>query len=236
VTKYEGMFKMATVAAPQPQTIEPDQVILPEVSWETYCRLRDAEGNDSIRMIYLDGSLTLMAPAFEHEGPNQLLGQLVRAVMTVMGLEMRGIGSVTLRRQIQPDKGVGKEPDVAFYLGEDELRIRGRRKLDLDIDPPPTLAIEVDHTRNSTPALTVYARLGVREVWRFSVPKQSVWIGCLDGQTYRGVDRSVVLPRLTPTLILEALDRFEVGDLGELGWFEWVKAWTQALPEPEAAP
>ena len=222
---------MATVTAPKLQIIEPDQVILPEVSWETYRRLRDAVGNDSIRMIYLDGTLTLMSPALRHDRPSRLLEQLVRGVAAGLGMKLMSIGSATLRRAEVPGGGVGKEPDIAFYLGDDERRMRLREDLDLAADPPPTLAIEIDNTRNSAPALTVYARLGVPEVWRYSVSKRSIWMGRLDGSTYQEVARSVALPKLTPALVREALDRFQVGDFDDNDWFEWVKVWIRALAE-----
>ena len=225
---------MTTINAPTLQNTDYDLVILHDVSWETYCRLNDEESNDSIRMTYLDGDLILMSPLLRHDGNSQLLGQLVRAVMTVMGSELRAIGSATLRRAATPGRkwGAGKEADCAFYLGESERRIRGRENLDLNIDPPPDLAIEVEHTNELTAqAMAVYAHLGVPEVWRFRAVERSISINRLDGTTYREVDRSVALPKLTPVLILEALDRFEVGDFDELGWFEWLKAWLQTLPE-----
>ena len=222
---------MATVAPPLP-IIERNRVTLEDVAWGTYCALRDAEANDHVRMTYLDGSLTLMSPAYVHDGGSELLGQLIRAVATVQGLTLRGVGSVTMRRPAPGrGKGVGKEADTSFYFGDDERRMRGCRDLDLSIYPPPNLAIEVDNTRDSAASLPIYARLGVPEVWRYSVRERSLWIGRLDGDSYREVARSVALPRLTPALILEALDRYEAGDLDELAWFEWAKDWARALPE-----
>jgi Uma2 family endonuclease len=42
----------------------------------------------------------------------------------------------------------------------------GRRRLDLRTDPPPDLAIAVDVSHSSLNRLTVYAALGVPEIWR----------------------------------------------------------------------
>ena len=153
---------MATATAPTLQSREADQILLHDVSWDTYCQLNDAERNFSVRMTYLDGELTLMSPLLRHDGNSQRLGQLVRAVMTVMGSELRAIGSTTLRRQGKPGpkKGAGKEADSAYYLGESERRIRGREELDLSVDPPPDLAIEVENTSElAEVAMAVYARL-----------------------------------------------------------------------------
>src|SRR5207253_2727623 len=53
-----------------------------------------------------------------------------------------------------------------FYLASWE-RIKGKRVLDFENDPPPDLAIEIDMTSDSLPRLPIYAALGVPEVWRF---------------------------------------------------------------------
>ena len=229
---------MATTIAPTLQKMEYCLIVLHDVSWETYCRLNDEESNDSIRMTYLDGDLALMSRRLRHDMPIELLGQLVRAVTAGLGIRIMGVRSTTLRREAAPGqkKGAGKEADCAFYLGESERRIRGRENLDLNIDPPPDLAIEVEHTNELTAqAMAVYARIGVPEVWRFRVAEQAVVINRLVGDTYEEVARSVALSQLTPARITEALDRFEVGDFDENAWYEWVKAWVQSLPEPDAA-
>ena len=56
----------------------------------------------------------------------------------------------------------------------------------------------------------------------------------LAGQGYVEVGRSVALPRLTPALVLHALDVFDEGEMDENAWFEWVKVWAIALPDAPA--
>ncbi len=46
--------------------------------------------------------------------------------------------------------------------------MRGKLKIDLKLDPPPDLAIEIDVTNSSIDKMTVYADLKVPEVWRFA--------------------------------------------------------------------
>jgi len=230
------MFKMATVTAPKLQAIEPDQVVLHEISWGMYCQLREEEANHSVRMTYLDGDLLLISPEMRHDHPVELLGLLIRGVTAGLGQEIMGIRTTTLRLVADPGqkKGAGKEADAAYYLGDNERRMRRREDLDLHVDPPPDLAIEVENSRSVTAvAMTVSARLRVPEVWRYRLADRSIIICCLDASTggYVVADQSRALPRLTPALILAALDRYEVGDLGENGWFEWVKDWARKLPE-----
>jgi Uma2 family endonuclease len=210
-------------------------VTLVNVDWETYCKLRDEPANDRVRMSYLDGTLTLMSPALRHDKGAEVLGVLIRAVTKGFGLEVLGTRSTTLRRPgDDPARGSGKEPDTAFYIGESERRMRKKEELDLTLDPPPDLAIEVDNTGDSEASLPTYARLGVPEVWRYDVRGGSLWFGRLEGDSYAEVARSVCLPRLTPSLVLEALGVLDQGEMGENAWHEWVKAWARGLPEVPA--
>jgi Uma2 family endonuclease len=224
-------------AAPSVEPVPRNSVTLQGVDWETYCRLRDEPRNERVRMSYLDGELTLMSPDLIHDEGAEVLGLLVRGVTSGLGLEIKGIRTSTLRRGTAPRKGSGKEPDNAFYIGENERPMRNLKKkgkLDLAVDPPPDLAIEVDNSRDSEAALPIYARLGVPEVWRYDVQDGSLWFGRLEGDSYREVDRSACLPRLTPALVLEALGVFDEGEMGENAWHEWVKAWARNLPEAPA--
>ena len=43
-------------------------------------------------------------------------------------------------------------------------RVRGKSRLDLSMDPPPNLVIEIDITSSSIEKLPIYALLGVPEV------------------------------------------------------------------------
>ncbi len=204
------------------------------VDWETYCQLRDEPANDRVRMSYLDGTLTLMSPEYVHDQGAELIGLLLRGGTSGLGLTIMGIRTTTLRKGKARRKGAGKEPDNAFYIGANERRMRRKKSLDLAIDPPPDLAIEVDHTNDSRLALPIYARLGVPEVWRLEIPGHRLWFGRLEGEAYVEVDRSVALPRLTPALVLHSLDVFDDGEMDENAWFDWVKAWALTLPEGPA--
>ncbi len=113
------------------------------------------------------------------------------------------VGTTTLRKEGRgPLQGAGKEPDEGFFLGDDVARIRGKTILDLSIDPPPTLALEVDNTANSEAALPTYARIGVPEVWRFDADRAFPLVRAPRRGHYDEIGRSLGLPRLTPTLVL----------------------------------
>jgi Uma2 family endonuclease len=56
------------------------------------------------------------------------------------------------------------EPDTSFYI-QNQAAVIGKNRIDLNIDPPPDLAIEIDIT--SRTRFDNYEILGVPELWRY---------------------------------------------------------------------
>jgi Uma2 family endonuclease len=209
------------------------RVVLRDVPWDLYTGLRDLRANDHVRMTYLDGTLILMSPEYRHEQGSVQLALLVRMVAVTRGIKLAGTGMTTLRREDGgPRKGSGKEPDNGFYIGANEARIRGNTTIDLSVDPPPDLAIEVDNTSDSEIALPTYARIGVPEVWRYDARGHTLWFGRLAGDGYETIERSLCLPVLTPGLVLQGLDALDDSDMDESAWVLWLLDWARTLPEP----
>jgi Uma2 family endonuclease len=205
---------------------------LHNVDWEIYCKLRDDPANDHLRMTYLDGDLTIVSPHMVHDIDARGILFIVVAVARAYRIKFLPVGTTTLRKKGQgPLQGAGKEPDEGFFLGDPVTRIRLKTELDLSVDPPPNLALEVDNTGNSESALPAYARIGVPEVWRFNVTDQSIWFGQLVEDHYEEIDRSIGLPRLTPARVSEALDARRQAD-DDLDWLDWLDRWARELPKP----
>jgi len=210
-------------------------ITLKNVEWETYEKLRDEPRNDRVRMTYLDGTLILMSPEYIHDIDNRTFETLLRNVTEGLGLEIIGAGSATFRRPGPgPRKGAAKEPDSAFFLGENERWMRGKKAHDVAVDPAPDLAIEVINKNDSKIMLATYARIGVTEVWRYDARRHDLWFGRIDGASYRAIDRSSVMPRLTPSLVIQALDVLWAGVMGQNAWAQWLREWARDLPEPPA--
>jgi Uma2 family endonuclease len=205
--------------------------VLRGVDWETYNRLRDHPSNGHIRMSYLDGTLILMSPELIHDRYGRRLAMVIDEVTEALGIFVEGIATTTLRlSKMKRAKGTGKEPDYGFYFGQNAIRMHRRVELNLEVDPPPDLAIEVDYKADSAKALKLYARLGVPEVWRYKPPSQELWFGRLAGETYASIDRSLALPRLTPALVLSALARID--EVGTSAAKPWLRDWARGLPDP----
>ena len=208
-----------------------DGTVLRGVDWESYVKMRNHPGNGHLRMSYLDGTLILMSPAYFHDFYGRRLAMVVDQVTEALQIYVQGTATTTLRRKGGGRrKGSGKEPDYGFYFGENARRMHRRPELDLDVDPPPDLAIEVDYKSDSARALKLYARLGIPEVWRYKPKTRALWFGRLVGDTYETVEHSHNLPRLTPSLVLFALSKID--EMGETPCKPWLRDWARDLPDP----
>jgi Uma2 family endonuclease len=169
-----------------------NRVILHNTSWETYERLKVERGESRVPRFAFDrGELEIMSPSSEHESVAYFSALLVAALAEEMRLDAYGVGSTTYNRG---DLGRGFESDASFYI-RNEARIRGKRRIDLDFDPPPDLVIEVDITSPSLDRFSIYAHFGVPEIWRYD--GERVMIYELRDDEYVGIAASIALPRLT---------------------------------------
>ena len=154
-----------SIASPlaEPFNRDCDRVVLRNVPWDYYARLRGDDANRHVRMSYYKGTLELMSPRYRHEKSTARLGQFVMRFTEVMDIPCTESRSTTFRREEQE---AGKEADTSFYIANEEL-IRDKDEIDLAVDPPPDLAIEVDDPNDSRGKLPIYAALRVPEVWRY---------------------------------------------------------------------
>lgn len=177
---------MATVQATP--TAEPRFVIY-GVTWEQYLALLDWVGDRHIRITFDGENLELMSPSYEHGRGDSLIGYLVRRLSEELDLDICSSGPTTFKSE-QVKKGL--EPDECFWFQNEPL-IRGKTELDLNVDPPPDLAIEVEVTRSILNRLEIYAALGVPELWRWRNERVEILLLGPDGQ-YHPSDSSLCLP------------------------------------------
>jgi Uma2 family endonuclease len=199
----------------------PEQkVILKGVSWETYERLlAEQEGESGTRFAYDSGILEILVPSARHEKPNRILASLVEVLAEEMALNIECLGSTTLKRA---DLLKGFEPDSCFYIQHAEA-IRNNEEVDLTVDPPPDLVIEIDITSPSLDKFPLYAAVGVPEVWRYD--GTHVMMYRLAGERYVAVTHSVVLPLLTNEHATRFLE--ERKQAPSTVWLRAVRAWAR---------
>lgn len=138
------------------------RVILENVTWkELETIIAELGEHRAARIAYDRGILEIISPLAEHEFDKEIISDLVKALLEQLDVEFISLGSTTFKNQFMAQ---GIEPDQCFYI-QNEAVIRGKKRLDLTIDPPPDLALEIDIT--SRTHLNIYEGLKVPEVWRF---------------------------------------------------------------------
>ncbi|NER34169.1 MAG: Uma2 family endonuclease [Oscillatoria sp. SIO1A7] len=146
-------------------------VQLRNISWEMFENILEALGESyAVRLAYDNGILEFKMPLSGHEDDKEMIGDLVKALLEELDLEYRTLGSTTFKNK---NMARGVEPDQCFYI-ENESAIRGKRSLDLSVDPPPDLAIEIDNTSDSRTRIDNYEALAVPELWRYDGKKLQV--------------------------------------------------------------
>lgn len=159
---------------------------LRDVSWDEFEQILAELGEHrATRLAYDNGLLEIAMPLAEHEDAKEIIGDLIKALLEELDTDFRSLGSTTFK---QTDSR-GIEPDQCFYI-RNEARIRGKNRIDLTVDPPPDLALEIDLTSRSYPSL--YQALGVPELWQFSQGRMEIKV--LRGQQYVSVEESPNFP------------------------------------------
>ena len=183
---------VTTTSTPvEQQTTPENRVILKGVSWSTFKALLADVGDDRAwRIAYDGGVLEIRMPHLEHEVPKGLIESFIEATADELEIEVMKAGSLTLERE---DLTRAVEPDTCFYI-QNEASVRGKRDINLPEDLPPDLAIESDHTNSSVNKDSIYAALGVPELWRYR--RESLQVYHLVDEKYEMCDRSLAFPFL----------------------------------------
>jgi Uma2 family endonuclease len=180
---------MVTLQLRQMVVYPGQQIQLQDVDWAEFEAIVAELGDRrASRIAYFDRTLELRMPLPKHEIDKELIGDMVKILLEELDVDAECFGSTTFKRK---DLGVGVEPDQCFYIQNHAVMI-GKHRLDLTIDPPPDLVIEVDVT--SKTGLEVYRQLGVPEVWRFE--NGILRISVLDRGVYQESETSVQFPNL----------------------------------------
>ncbi|MCU0546300.1 MAG: Uma2 family endonuclease [Oscillatoriaceae cyanobacterium Prado104] len=156
-----------------------------QVSWEKFQAIEAALADfPSLRLAYLYGTLDIMSPlSEEHEDSKTVLRRLLEAYLEHKRIRFYPRGSKTLG-SIQ--LGGRKEPDESFNL---------QTKKEI-----PDIVIEVVVTSGGVNTLEIYRRVKVPEVWFWKKGKLALY--SLQGEEYKQVDRSELLPELDLTLFV----------------------------------
>jgi Uma2 family endonuclease len=180
--------------------VSPSQIDLPAgavirlpATWQEYQTVAHQRGERSIpRLKYCNRELLLMVPLPEHGKDANLLARIIEVLLDAQGVEYDSFTPIIMTL---PESG-GIEPDYCFYIQNLE-QVRGKTRIDWQIDPPPDLVLEIDVTHYSN----------VNDYIPYQVPE--VWIFMRNILQIYGFDGSIYQPRQTsryfPTLQIQPL-------------------------------
>ena len=170
--------------------IQPGQQLLVEdVNWQQFeSILAELGERRASRLSYSNGRLEIMVPLPEHEKAKEIIGDMVKILLEARQIAFESLGSTTLKNERMSQ---AVEPDTCFYI-QNQAAVIGKNRLDMSVDPPPDLAIEIDLT--SRTQLDNYQILGVPELWRYA--RRGLQINVLQAEQYIESDVSPTFPNI----------------------------------------
>lgn len=200
------IFAHAQRRAPGP--VANDQlVVMAGVSWDQYEALLATLGDQpGLHLTYCEGTLELMSPGGPHEWNKTILARLVETYAEEAELPLSGYGSMTFRKKAVER---GAEPDECFALGT------------VEDGAIPALAIEVIDKSGTIDKLSVYAGLGVPEVWFWK--KAELTVHVLGPEGYAAATRSRLLPGLDVVELAKFMTRSGDQTTVVRAWRAWLR-------------
>jgi Uma2 family endonuclease len=210
----------SATAAPTQVARLGQRIVLHGVSWTTYEQLlADCEGSHAAHFTYDRGALEIMILSFKHETLNRVVATIVEVLAEEMDIDIVNAGSTTFKRE---DLARAFEPDTAFYIRNAE-RVRGKDELNLRVDPPPDLVVEIDLMSPSLDKMCIYRAVGVPEIWRYDGGALKIFV--LKSKAYREQKKSVALPGLTNEMLLRFIADSQA--LKRNVWLRHIREWAR---------
>lgn len=168
-----------------------DRIVLDGITWNQYDQILKALDGRHIFLTYDRGRLEIMTTGSRHELGKKLLARLLEVYVYEQKIPVVALGNWTLRKH---SKLRGLEADECYYIRH-ELDVRGKMDLDIRHDPPPDLAIEIEVSRRLKSRRSIYAALGVPEVWRWD-GQDLRFLQLGDDGKYTEISASLNLPQI----------------------------------------
>jgi len=194
-------------------------VCVDNVDWKTYLRVSGSFDERPVKCTYANRVLEIMTLSAGHERDCQIINRLLEALSEELEVPFSGFGSTTFRRE---DLQTALEPDKCYYI-KHEAQMRGVRRMDLKIHPPPDLVVEVKVTSCRVSREDIYAGMGVPELWKHDNGLLSAR-GLVQG-AWKETEKSLSFPMLR----VRELERFiKMGhQKGELTMLKSFRRWVR---------
>jgi Uma2 family endonuclease len=176
-------------------------LIVHDVPWEDYERLLvEFYGRLKLRATYDRGWLQIVSTSNRHERYAATVESLILICSDTLDLTVEGTGRATWKRRLLAR---GVEADASYYVRNAGFLFESR-ELDIEVDPPPDLVVEIDLTNDSRRKFSVYAALGVPEIWRYDGAALQI-LRLVEGRYVQFPD-SLSFPGLGSALLTEAIE------------------------------
>ncbi len=183
-----------TVALDHIEILPGQRLCLHHIDWDKFEQILEGLGERrASRIAYYQYTLEIRMPLPEHERIKVIIGDLLKILLDHLGMEWESLGSTTYTKRKDM---AGIEPDDCFYIQNYQSAV-GMLRVDLDRDPPPDLAIEVDLT--SKTQISAYLAIGVPEIWRWERSQLQIYI--LRNGAYQESQTSSIFPHI-PVIFL----------------------------------
>jgi len=202
------------------------RVTLHGISWQTYLHLMAELGDHrAARLAYAQGVLEITMPSDRHETYKKLLERMIETLTEELNVPAKSFGATTLNRA---DLEHGAEPDSCYYV-QHVQQIAGRH-IDLAMDPPPDLIVEIHIASSSSRRMEIYRQLGVPELWRYLGGRVQIYQ--LHNGEYTPCDHSPSLPLVSTAVINQFLQQAETQDDTTFArtWRQWVRQQAASPP------
>ena len=211
---------MSVITQTNLNTIAQPLLTLRNITWQTYENLlADLDEQSGVHLTYDQGVLEIMTLTPEHESINRYLSSLIDLLVDELGKDVHPVGSATFKRA---DVERGFEPDSSFYFSQ-ATQMRGKKRIDLRVDPAPELVIEIDISHGSLNKLSIFAQFGIAEIWRYD--GANIHIYHLVDNAYEEQSQRRIFPKLTDDKIEKFLTNSQTMTRQELK--QWLR---QNLP------
>jgi Uma2 family endonuclease len=171
-----------------------NRVVINDVGWQEFEAILEELGESrATRLAYSRESLEIRRLSTHQERKKAIVGDLIKILLEELEMDCECYGSTTFKHRDQ----ASIEPDNCFYI-QNHAQMIGKRHIDLSLDPPPDLAIEVDSA--SEIQLDAYQAIGVPELWLYEKGKLRINKLLVD-DGYVEIDESPTFPTISKHLV-----------------------------------
>lgn len=195
-------------------------MFVPDVPWSDYQQLVEKmDQQNGLRLTFDQGNLEIRRPLPIHEKYKEFLIRLMDRLSILLNFDLESLGSTTFNQEWLSN---GVEPDTCFYI-QNASKVIGKDRIDLAVDPPPDIAVEVDISHHSTTKLKIYEELKVPEIWLYDNLNLKIFI--LSENGYIDSPSSSSFPFLTSEALTRFLEQSKTQGQGAAlqSFLEWVK-------------